>query len=37
MLVLNLLGLTTDDALSRSFTQGTVYLVIPPSDILALN
>jgi broad specificity phosphatase PhoE len=33
MLVRNLLGLGTDEALNRSFTQGTVYQIIPPNDI----
>jgi broad specificity phosphatase PhoE len=36
MLVRNLLGLNTDEALNRSFTQGTVYQVIPMRGILAI-
>jgi probable phosphoglycerate mutase len=36
MLVQNLLGLATDESLDRSFTQGTVYQIIPPSDIQAI-
>jgi probable phosphoglycerate mutase len=37
MLVRNLLGLATDEALNRSFVQGTVYQIIPPSDIRAIT
>ena len=37
MLVRNLLGLATEDALARSFAQGTVYQVISPSNILAIT
>jgi probable phosphoglycerate mutase len=36
MLVRNLLGFGTDEALNRSFSQGTVYQIIPPSDIRAI-
>jgi hypothetical protein len=36
MLVRNLLGLSTDEALNRSFSQGTVYQVIPGWSILAI-
>jgi broad specificity phosphatase PhoE len=36
MLVRNLLGLTIEDALGRSFAQGTVYQLILPDDILAI-
>jgi broad specificity phosphatase PhoE len=36
MLLRNLLGLSTDEALNRSFTQGTVYQVMPPNHILAM-
>lgn len=37
MLVRNLLGLGTDESLNRPFTQGTVYQVIPPNDIVAIT
>lgn len=37
MLVRNLLGLDTLDALGRSFAQGAVYQVILPSNILAIS
>ena len=37
MLVRNLLGLSTDEALNRSFAQGTVYQVIPMRGILAIS
>jgi broad specificity phosphatase PhoE len=36
MLVRNLLGLATEEALSRSFSQGTVYQVIPPDNVLVM-
>jgi probable phosphoglycerate mutase len=36
MLVRNLLGLSADEALSRSFTQGTVYQVTPMRGILTM-
>jgi broad specificity phosphatase PhoE len=37
MLVRNLLGLAAEDALGRSFIQGTVYQVILPDHILAIT
>jgi broad specificity phosphatase PhoE len=36
MLVRNLLGLSRDEALNRSFTQGTVYQITPMKGILAI-
>jgi probable phosphoglycerate mutase len=37
MLVRNLLGLNAEDALGRSFAQGTVYQVILPSKIVSIT
>jgi len=37
MLVKNLLGLSADEALNQSFTQGTVYQVTPMKGILAIS
>jgi probable phosphoglycerate mutase len=37
MLVRNLLGLNTDEALNRTFIQGTVYQVFPMKSILAID
>lgn len=37
MLVRNLLGLSPEDALSRSFAQGTVYEVISQGDVQAIT